>query len=297
MPDHHDTAFWHPILVGVDHSPEGGLAAAMAWRISQTVSADLRVIHVTKKMAALSGLPLGTDRESVEAKVAAGVRQELREALTGNAPPEVLDRVEVRFGNPAWMLRRAVEDYGAGLLVLGGKHHAAPVRWFGGSTVHHVVRTVDTPLLVAASVPDTFGRVLVATDLSDAAEPTLRAALQFAAAFRSEVRVVHVVEPLPSIPDLGMQLDEQEHLAVAEAGFRQLMEGTRAAASMESVTRHGAPARTIADEAADWGADVVVVGSHGKGLVDRVLLGSTTERLLSRLPTSVLVIPMRAPHD
>ena len=40
-----------------------------------------------------------------------------------------------------------------------------------------------------------------------------------------------------------------------------------------------------------WGADLVVLGSHGKGWVDRMLLGSTTERLLSHLPTSMLVIP------
>jgi len=41
--------------------------------------------------------------------------------------------------------------------------------------------------------------------------------------------------------------------------------------------------------------DLVIVGSHGKGWVDRVLLGSTTERLLNKLPCPVLVIPVRAP--
>jgi hypothetical protein len=51
---------------------------------------------------------------------------------------------------------------------------------------------------------------------------------------------------------------------------------------------------TIVAEAAAWKADLLVVGSHGKGWVDRLLVGSTTERLLNELPTSLLVIPTAA---
>jgi nucleotide-binding universal stress UspA family protein len=267
----------------------------MAWQIARSVDADLFVIHVTDRMKGVAGRLSDEDRAAVEAGVAEDVRGELQQGLAGNVPPELADRVEIRFGNTAWALRQAVDDYDAGLLVLGGKRHAPPVRWFGGSTVHNVVRTVDTPLLVAASVPDRIGRVLVATDLSDAGPPTLEVALRFVTAFRSQVRILHVVEPLPSIPDVGVQLDEGEHLAAAEAGFQRLVAGSPDTERAETVVRHGTAARTITEEAEQWGADVVVVGSHGKGLVDRVLLGSTTERLLNRLPTSVLVIPMRVP--
>ena len=53
-------------------------------------------------------------------------------------------------------------------------------------------------------------------------------------------------------------------------------------------------AETIAQEATNWNADLIVVGSHGKGWVDRLLMGSTTERLLTFLPASVLVVPTGA---
>jgi nucleotide-binding universal stress UspA family protein len=64
--------------------------------------------------------------------------------------------------------------------------------------------------------------------------------------------------------------------------------------AVKKVLRYGTPVESIMLEAADWEADVVVVGSHGKGWVDRVLIGSVTERLLNRLPTSVLVVPVYA---
>jgi len=60
----------------------------------------------------------------------------------------------------------------------------------------------------------------------------------------------------------------------------------------DRVTREGLADEGIAEEAAAWEADVTVVGSHGKGWMDRMLIGSTTERLVNRLPTSLLVVPI-----
>ena len=61
------------------------------------------------------------------------------------------------------------------------------------------------------------------------------------------------------------------------------------------VIREGVPIDTILDEAAAWRADVIVVGSHGKGWVDRLLIGSVTEDLLNNLPCAVLVVPVPKP--
>jgi nucleotide-binding universal stress UspA family protein len=60
----------------------------------------------------------------------------------------------------------------------------------------------------------------------------------------------------------------------------------------DRVMRRGVAAEIIAAEAATWSADVVVVGSHGKGWVERLLVGSATERLLALLPASLLVVPV-----
>ncbi|MGD8727028.1 MAG: universal stress protein [Gemmatimonadales bacterium] len=285
-----------PVVVGVDASPEGALAGTIGWRVAQQAKVSCHLVHVMREPSHLGlGARNAEEGGRITRQLLQAERQTIEESLAGQVPPQALEYLEVRMGNPAWVLAQAVSDRAAGLLVLGGKHHAAPVRWFGGSTVHHTVRTVDVPLLVTTPGALTFSRVLVAVDLSDAAQETLEGALTFAAPFGAEIRVLHVVEPLPSIPDVGIQLDEGEHLRLAEVATTELATGQGLDTSLEQVVRCGAPARTVAEEAAQWEADLVVVGSHGKGWVDRVLLGSTTERLLNRLPCSVLVIPIRAP--
>jgi nucleotide-binding universal stress UspA family protein len=157
------------------------------------------------------------------------------------------------------------------------------------------VRAIDVPLLVAAAPLSAFARVLVTTDLSDAAARTIKTAWAFARLFGATVRALHVIEPLPSIPDVGVEPDECAHLEVAESETAASLSTLGLDDAVESVVLCGAPARTIADHAADWSADLVVVGSHGKGWIDRVLLGSTTERLLNRLPCSLLIIPTHGP--
>jgi nucleotide-binding universal stress UspA family protein len=269
-----------------------------AWTVAQVTGAPCRILHVAREPAhpALGSRP-AEDRERIHRQILDEARATVVDALREHVPAAAIAQLEVHLGNPAWVLARAVEETKAGLLVLGGKHHAALVRWFGGSTVHHAVRTIDVPILVAAPTDAMFPRILVATDLSDAARPTLEAALRFAGSFGSHVKVLHIVEPLPSVPDIGIELDEREHLRLAEEGTQALLSDIDPEHAVQVDVRAGAPARAIAEEAATWEANLVVVGSHGKGWVDRVLLGSTTERLLNRLPSPVLVIPIRASDE
>ena len=285
-----------PVIVGVDASQAGVLAATTRWAVAAAGDVPCRLVHAVRIPPALA-VETATNADSGEflSGLLARSRTEVLEAVRQHVPPEALDALEIRTGNPAWVLRQSIEDTAAHLLVLGGKHHAAPIRWFGGSTAHHAVRTIDVPLLVVAAPVTRFTRVMVATDLSDAALPTLEQALEFAALFAATVRVLSVVEPTPAIPDVGVQIDTSAQLQTAEDETRALVDRLAGSERVEIAVDSGSAARTIADQAAAWRADLVVVGSHGKGWVDRVLLGSTTERLLNRLPCSTLVIPVRGP--
>lgn len=287
---------WKPVIVGVDESPESAGAAVIAWKIAVAAGTECYVVHGTREVSAIpvSPPPLPFDPNRLGRRLTEAARQRLEEALRGHVPAEALKHIEVRLGNGAWALLHAVEEHGASLVVLGGKHHAPPARWLGGSTAHHAVRIIDVPLLITWSPRQAIRRILVAVDLSYAAAPTLEVAMRFARLLSVQVRVLHVLEQLPFVDELPLTFDQERHFEQSAKHFESLVESVVGDAAIDHKVRRGVPLQAIREESTEFDADLVVVGSHGKGWADRLLIGSTTERLINQLPTSLLVVPVRA---
>jgi nucleotide-binding universal stress UspA family protein len=220
-------------------------------------------------------------------------RQDLLLRLRRLDAPLRADDVIVRLGRPVRVLQQVVDELGAGLVVLGGKRHPALERWLGGSTALNAVRSLSVPVLVTCSPPAQLRRILVAVDISAAANPTLALAERAALAFGAELRAVNIMEPIPSTIEGGSALTP-EYCALWEEMLKRDVWPLVAHPGTETVVRQGPIIDTLEHEAADWHADLLVVGSHGKGWVDRMLIGSVTERLLNHLPTSLLVVPIAA---
>ena len=136
-------------------------------------------------------------------------------------------------------------------------------------------------------------RVLVAVDLTRAAPPTLAAAERYAALFGAELRALSVVEPLFFLPEVP-QPDTTDYYRHWEETLAHDVWPLIRAPGVETLVRHGTALEAILREAAEWRADLLVVGSHGKGRVKRTLVGSVTEGLINHLPTSLLVVPAAA---
>lgn len=273
------------IVVGVDGSPESCAAAAAGWMLARAEGSTCQLVHATydtRLSLEYAGTGIATD--ALQLALLARTRSELAVALRDCVPAALVDRMIVRPGRPAFVLEEAAGEVDATMLVLGGKHHSTLGRWLGGSTVQHAVRRFTVPVLVTAGDLRPRPRVLVAVDASYAAVPTARQAMAFAQLLGGPLHAVHVVEPGPaatSTPEADrVERDVWTLLPIPDH---------------HKVVRHGIPAETIAEEAAAWRADVIVVGSHGKNWVDRLLIGSVTEDLLNDLPAAVLVIPVPAP--
>lgn len=288
---------WRPIVAGVDYSDEGVRAAVMATELAEVAKTQCYLVHAVRDPwteASLAEIPL--DLADQNRLVLESARTLVVEELREKVPAPVLERLDTRFGPAPIVLAESADDHDAEIVVLGGKHHSTIGRWLAGSTVHHMVRTMDRPLFVTGpSGPGTPGgkltRVLAAVDLSSAAAPTLDAAERFAKLFHASLRVLHVVEPLPLIPELPVGM-ESDVLRRSEEELERTVWPRITLANAERLVRTGPAAETIANVASEWHADLIVVGSHGRGWVDRILIGSVTERLLNRLPTSMLVIPV-----
>jgi nucleotide-binding universal stress UspA family protein len=288
---------WQPIVVGVDPSPEAAEAVRVGWTIARRVGVACRLVHATPEAWSVPSAPhAGTVRpEVLNEAVREAARCTVRDTLAGQVPEEALGELEIRTGRAAAALRDVAHEVQAGLVVLGGKHHTAFGRWMGGSTAHTLVRGLDVPLLVTSHTPLPVHRMLAAVDLSDAAGPTIRMAERFAAMFGASLQVLHVVEPLPIIPDTPLQFSDDEVFRHSEEHLERYVWPAVQLPGATRTLRRGPATETITAAVADRGAELVVLGSHGKGWVDRILIGSVTERVLSTLPCSVLVVPVMGP--
>jgi nucleotide-binding universal stress UspA family protein len=144
-------------------------------------------------------------------------------------------------------------------------------------------------------------KIIVAHDLSATASRALCFALDLARQMGASVEVVHVHPDLydgRSTPAMGLPwpttaqeerymrfLDEELAHAVEEAGGKQAREGV-----LRHVVR-GIPEKRLVEAAAQQSADILCVGATGKAAVDRVLLGSVSQRLIRTCPVPVLVVP------
>ena len=286
---------WQPVIAGVDGSAESLRAASLAWRIARAADTRCVLVHAVPELWVPGGLsPLVNSPEAFD-MIVAEMRQYIAKEVASEIPEAILHSLVARPGRPGVVLDQVARELGAGLVVVGGRHHGALARGLGGSTAHHLVRTSPAPVLVveASRAPQ---RVLVATDLSVTASATLSTAARYAELFDAQIRVVHVVEPakFPTVVPLSLDMSAFEERSRAEFEWLVEVELSRVP-SDDRVVRRGRADEEIAEEAVAWRADLLVLGSHGKGWIDRLLIGSTTERLVNRLPTSLLVVPINRP--
>jgi nucleotide-binding universal stress UspA family protein len=142
-------------------------------------------------------------------------------------------------------------------------------------------------------------KLLAAVDLSKASAYVIEAVDRVAMATDAEVCLLHVVVPLPSIagPEFHPVLEPQEvsERYLEEKEQLDLLAGqlTEAGVNATGSIVQGDPVKTILSEAKRLDAELIVVGSHGHGLLFDALVGSVSAGLLRRSPLPVLIVPVR----
>ena len=285
-----------PILVGVDGSPESGAAASAGWMLAQASGVGCRLVHATRDVrSALEMAGTGVSLDALQLAMLARARNEILTALDSRVPSTVAEQLIIRPGRTVAVLDAVIAETDAQILVLGGKHHSSLGRWLGGSIVQHVVRRLNVPLLVTAGALRPRPRVMVAVDTSYAARPTIERATALAQLLGGPLHALHVIEPAVTVPEVMLLPEPLDYAGWSRERMERDMWPLLPIPDHHKVIRRGDAAKTIGEEATSWRADVIVVGSHGKRWIDRLLIGSVTEELLNDLPAAVLVIPVPAP--
>jgi nucleotide-binding universal stress UspA family protein len=241
---------------------------------------------------ALPEVPL--DPEALATAAREHARSVCTHALEGAVPAAMIEALDVRAGRGAYVLEEAAQEAQAGVVVLGGKKRRALAR-IGGSTVTHLVRLGTVPVLATDGVATDIRRVLVAADLSYAARTAIETGQRWAEMLGAQLRVMHVVEPVPVVPGITLGFADDDIFLSCERAVEAEIKPLVTLPGAETVIRRGRAAAAITSEARQWHADLVVLGSHGRGWVDRLLIGSVSERLLNVLPASILVVPVGQP--
>ena len=137
-------------------------------------------------------------------------------------------------------------------------------------------------------------RILVPTDFSESARLALRYGVSFAREYQAELTLLHVVETVAvgyasDLFPVPMAEVFQEIAGYARSELDKLAREAReqGVTVVEKVVQ-GKPAAEIMRVAREDTIDVIVLGTHGKGVLDHALFGSTTERVVRKAPCPVL---------
>ena len=135
--------------------------------------------------------------------------------------------------------------------------------------------------------------ILFATDFSVPAQRAYAYAVRLVEAFSARLVIVNVLETPPGLdpvfPVNSLFLKQMEHETKLELG-RLILAAENAGLRPVCRQVHGSPADAISHVAEETGAGLIVMGTHGRTGWDRVLLGSTAEKVLREAPCPVLTV-------
>jgi len=136
-------------------------------------------------------------------------------------------------------------------------------------------------------------KILVPTDFSPYSDQAAQYALMIARAFKARILLIHVIEPLAySVTDT---LQVTDHFIALKTIAKSLLENTRKKFQKKDLRvgadlLTGVPYREILNRASRVGADMIVMGTHGRTGVEHFLLGSVAEKVVRLAPCPVVTV-------
>jgi nucleotide-binding universal stress UspA family protein len=141
-----------------------------------------------------------------------------------------------------------------------------------------------------------FSRILVPTDFSTCSEAAWELAQRLARATGAELVLLHVLPETPLYSEVPWTMSHVKEVYVAarkwgdDALERWVARARASGFSARPILREGVAHREIAALATAEQADLVVIGTHGRGGIDRALLGSVADRVVRSAPCPVLTV-------
>lgn len=286
-----------PILVPTDFSVSSLQAVHIANTIAEN-DADITVVHVGHDYDLIAPAHIWGADIPVDNQL-----EHQQDRLEAWAKDNDLGDVKllVRTGDPGTEVCRVAEEMGCKLIVVPSHGRHGLERILLGSVAERIIRYCDCSVLVLRRGNDSDSelqlpshwcpkkRVVVPVDFSRSTDATLDVALELVDD-RPNIDVINVIPPFVDkvlvgstvVSDEDRQANRQETLEryLAEHGY----------SGMRAHTITGYPGSEIANYAKKVHSDLIVMPSHGYHGLHRLVLGSTTERVIRLSDSPVLVL-------
>lgn len=258
-----------------DGSGDSGRAIQAAFPLAQRWSGRICLLQVLEFNPGFASQAIdyiqAWEREAWE-----GLKSLLAQATAQELEAEAL----VRRGEAAYrVILKEAEKYTPDLIIMGRHGRTSLGRLLLGSATARVIGlSAVNVLVVPRDAPLTFRRLLVASDGSPHSQAAWRVALALAKDWHSELLAVSVARGEGEVPEV------EDILATLRG------EAEREGIPVTALSLVGAPDEAIVQAALTHGADFIILGSHGRTGLSRLLMGSVTERVIGQASCPVLVV-------
>ena len=287
------------ILCPTDFSEVSTKAEAYATSLASRYGAALHLLHVdppTPVMAPYGEMPVDIrlfedQRQQAEHDLAAARDRARAAGVAADA--------SIRGGYPAREVLEVADREHSDLIVLGTHGRGGFEHLLLGSVAEKVMRKAPCPVMVVPALAGTgsdvrFSRILCPIDGSASSADAVSYAVSLARETDGRLTLLYVVEPVPPVGEFG-PLDADDGRRSGEAHAVAVLQAAvtpevRQWCAVEEAVAFGKASERILHTATSHSADVIVMGVRGRGAIDLLAFGSTTNDVIRRATCPVLAV-------
>jgi nucleotide-binding universal stress UspA family protein len=269
------------ILCVVDFSPASLRAFDLAIRMASMQGSRIHVLHVVPRIvASLMDIPITTSRWTAADEEKA--KRELPKLHERARKHGISATTEIRIGDIDLAILKVLKETRSDLLAMGTHGRRGFERWALGSVAERMLRHSPVPILLTAANArrdplKAAGRILVASDFSLGTGDAIGYAVGIAERTGAFIVMLHVIQDRSAAVDWSSFPDQT---AAIRERLEELIPRSSRSNVVEARVDSGDPYRVILNTIKKLKPSLVVLNTHGHGFLDRVLIGSTVERVV-----------------
>ncbi len=288
------------LIVATDFTNYASTAARWAHHMREKLGAEVIVCHVVEVTVVnwFTNATETLDDEELHQRACKNLETWYRD-VTGESP----DRIELRVGSPHAQLADFVDELdGNSMTVAAMSGKSGGAKFFLGSTARMLTSRPNAPVVIVHpdhEYPIQGNPIVVGTDFSENAMGAIEFAIELGEVVQSAISIVHA-NPAPRVTvfdggEIPIGLLQESANTWSRHRMETLEENLSAREGLDYETSivQNEPAEAIREHAERNSADFVILAHSGESHLAQTVLGSVAQRVLNRMPTTLVIVPGR----